>query len=398
MTTESSDNLVENQTQFEADNLLDNSPVPDPEAPNEAISLKGGTLIFERAMDVDPATGQVVSYWPEYWPLSAFATRYIASGPPVFMASYQNDPSGLEGNILKYDWLSFYVEDELITARTVAGIPDGETGTIYAAADPDEGGESADSDFCAAIIMEVIGNIGYFRHLMMQRLPIEMQAQTLEDFFSIAMPNFVVIEDTSAKGYVYNAFRNEVNNGAGSIHPITIEKPQSRQALGNKQVRFLSMAPRFNNHQIRIPGLLTPDGSPTHHPDWDMWIQQWRSFPSGHDDGLDAAYWVQWKAFGTPPAAAASKKAKTAEDSITAALQNDPSVAGVNCERTAHLAFGREIIHCNRCLSELTSVIADGQKRMVELGLRQNDQQWGRQQRKGQRGSVGSQTRRRRRF
>jgi hypothetical protein len=50
------------------------------------------------------------------------------------------------------------------------------------------------------------------------------------------------------------------------------------------------MAPRFEVGQIRIPGIVQ-NGELVAHPDWFDFVQAWTSFPAGHDDILDAAYW-----------------------------------------------------------------------------------------------------------
>jgi len=260
-------------------------------------------LIYERAIHVDEETGELRSYWPEYWPLERLAERWRILGSGAFAASYQNDPTALQGNALERDWLTFYLPDELEAAREAAGV---ERGQIIAGVDPARGGTGRHADYFAAVLGELIDNTLFLIDNFNRRLPIEHQAQFLEDWLTARGGIlYGVIEDTSARGYVWNDLQN-VNGGAGSRYNWIIEKVQGRGAVGSKEMRFLAMAPRFKSGQVRIPGRRLNSGQLDPAPAWETFVQQWCAFPGGHDDLLDAAYWCQYAAFAKaqPPAAA----------------------------------------------------------------------------------------------
>lgn len=274
-------------------------------------------LIFEQAVSIDPITGDLRSYWPERWPLHLLGQELSLNGTAFFTVSYQNDPSALEGNCLKLSWLHYYLPEDLEAARRQA---ETRRGSRYIGIDPAPGGdETADLDYCAGLCMEKIGNRAFLISKMNRRIRIDLQPQIFEDWMTIWEPDFCSIEDTSSKGFVYQAMRAQggeaeingvkrtlgVNNGQGSKFAFQIVKPQSR-AAGGKTINFLMMAPKFENAQILVPGIME-NGQLVVHPDWDEWQNQWTSYPSGHDDLLDATCWATEIAFTVAAAASAGK-------------------------------------------------------------------------------------------
>ena len=306
-------------------------------------------LIYERALHVDPVSGDISSYWPERWPLHLLAKELISMGSAFFAAAYQNDPSALEGSLLKANWLHPYLPSELEIARHEANIT---RGTIHCGIDPTQGGIDGDPDFCSGVAVEIIGHRGFLVNFFLKKLRIEDQGQYFEDWLDMQKPSFTIIEDTTSKGYVYNALANQVNGGMGTKHAITIEKPQGRNAIGNKQMRFMSMAPRFENAQVRVPGLQV-GADVILDPRWEPWFTQWRSFPSGHDDGLDAAYWAVFSGFRIDPGISVSKVADAANLHPERIAATSPLIAGKLCDHTAHIAFGQPVSKCIRCMLTL---------------------------------------------
>jgi hypothetical protein len=203
-------------------------------------------------------------------------------------------------------WVHYYLPSDLEFARREAHI---KHGTVHTGIDPTAGGVGVDPDYCSMVAVERIGNKAFLRGFHMKKMPIEEQAQTFEAWMDLYQPSFCVVEDTTSKGYVYNALANQINDGKGTKYNFTIEKPQGRNAVGNKLVRFLSMAPRFENQQALVPAEQGVDGTIRIHRDWEPWADQWRSFPSGHDDALDATYWALFSTFKIPAAVSATKDA-----------------------------------------------------------------------------------------
>ncbi len=251
-------------------------------------------LIYERALKLDPDTGETTSYWPEYWPIHLLACELVSMGSAYFAAAYQNDPTALEGNALRSAWVSFYLPQELILARQAAGVPHG---TVHAGVDPTLGGTGVDPDDCAMVAGEVVSNQAFLIDCFAGRFPIEVQAQTIESWLDLWNPAFTIVEDTQSKGYVYTALSTQINDNKGTKHPFRIEKPQGGNAQGSKLTRFLSIGARFENAQVRVPGVLLSDGSVGPHPRFEKWWEQWKAFPSGHDDTLDATYWCVFSMF-----------------------------------------------------------------------------------------------------
>ncbi len=257
-------------------------------------------LVYERAIHVDEETGELSSYWPEYWPLEVLAERWRALGSGAFAASYQNDPSALQGNLLQADWLTYYPPEELDALRASA-----DTTTRIAGVDPTRGGQGRGADYFACVLGELHDGKLYLTDFFNKRLPVDHAAQFLEDWLKARGGiTYGVIEDISARGYVWNDLQN-VNDGRGSAYNWLIERVQSRAAVGSKEMRFLAMAPRFRAGQVKVPGAYTANHTLTIDPRWAPFFQQWTSFPSGHDDLLDAAYWCQYGAFthAGPPVA-----------------------------------------------------------------------------------------------
>lgn len=300
-------------------------------------------LIYERAIHVHPETGQMRSYWEEHWPLVKLAKKWraLTSGP--FGAGYQNDPSALSGNALLLEWLQFYEQDELVAHRASLGVP---KGTMHQGADPTRGGSGRDPDFFACVRGERLDNKLYLVDFFNQRLKIEKQAQFLEDWTDARGPiTSGVIEDSAEKGYVWNDLQ-QVNDGRGTTQPWAVEKAQGRNAVGAKELRFLAMSPRFQRGQVLVPGVRDANGDLRADPRWDTFVQEWCSFPSGHDDLLDAAYWCCWAAFG--------KEAPVAGSKSGTGSGTRPVITGQLCASEAHLAFGKPVDKCARCLTNLT--------------------------------------------
>lgn len=268
----------------------------------------GHRLIYERAIHLDPVTGNLTSYWEDRWPIKILVEELVGVGSPIFQAAYMNDPSALEGNTLKVEWLHTYLPAELEAARAEAGV---ERGTVYGGVDPTQGGQGASADYFAITVSERIHNRLYLLGYHMDRKPLDSQPQLIEDYLDQYMPHFTTFEDLSTKGYVYNALTTQINGGRGTKHNFKIETPQNpKAAIGGKTVRFLFMAARFQNGQIRLPGIINPvSGEIEIDSRWSVFRDQWAAHPTGHDDLLDSTYWSQFGAFGVSVAASVSKGA-----------------------------------------------------------------------------------------
>ena len=332
-------------------NEIPKNEVQDPKA---KVNYIGWKLIFERAIKVDPETGAMYSYWPEYWSLEKLGAKWLSIGSAAFGAGYQNDPTALDGNMLSASWITYYEQSELMLARQAAGVS---RGLMYIGIDPANGGVGSQADPCAGIVLERIGHVAYAVGILNKRLPIEIQAQAVEEFADEFAPyTGAVIEDTSAKGYVYAALKSGINGGKGTRHNFRIEKPQGGNANGNKDRRFMSMGPRFEFGQIRLPGVRTSVGIVVDDR-WAAFVEQFKAYPGGHDDMLDAMYWAQWACFGVEAPIASSRSPISLSTAMDAKIDNVASTE--ICQRPAHRKFGFPVAQCYRCSMEL-------QERMLE--------------------------------
>ena len=142
----------------------------------------------------------------------------------------------------------------------------------------------------------MINNRGFLLDYYIDRIAIDNQGQTIEDWLDLQGPDVIIIEETMKNGYVYTDMINHVNNGNGTKWPIETRQPQGTRDKGGKRVRIQAMGARFENQQAKVPGIVS-DGRVILDPRWSPFIGQWRTFPSGHDDLLDACYWAQYEAF-----------------------------------------------------------------------------------------------------
>jgi len=289
-------------------------------------------MIFERAFEVND-DGFLESYWEERWPVKRLIEMYTRN-PVFFSVSYLNDPHGLQGNALLLDWLHPFLPETLAQAREEHGM-----GVTYIGVDTGSGGTGKDPDFCAGVKLEKIGQRGFLTEKFNKRLPLETQGQFIEDWVARVDHDFLWVEDNTTRGYVWKDLQHNVNDGKGSKHNFQIWVPDRKM---DKITRYLSIAPRYEASQIMVPGLVI-NGKLEIHPDWQDFISEWTSVPTGHDDLLDAAYLCILKGFGE------SEVVGFIMDAFAGAVDKAGDQV---CDRSAHLAFGKPMNECARCMIE----------------------------------------------
>lgn len=236
-------------------------------------------------------------------------------GSMFFSASYMNDPSALGGNKLQTNWLQFYLPGELEAAREAAGV---ERGIIYLGFDITQGGQGADPDYIGLFAVEIVNNRGFALGYHTARCKVEDQAQRAEDFADQYRPTLIVLEETASRGFAYVSLTTQINKGRGSKYPVVVRKPQGARDKGGKEMRLIAMGARFETGQVRLPGIINNAGEVVVDPRWDAFVQQWRSFPAGHDDLLDACYWSIYEAFSEVVAAGTTRPPQQIETSAEA--------------------------------------------------------------------------------
>jgi len=192
--------------------------------------------------------------WPEYWPLSKLEERRNEIGTIIFNCQYQNDPTGMEGDLLKAEWLIPYEQEP------PAHI------TKYAGVDPALG--EGDYQAIATLGYDRITNQGYLLDVWADKMPFPQflrklkQQHTLHDYAKIYVES--------------NAFQKVL-----TFLPEIRELPTVPTAtMKDKESRFIAMSSHFESKRVLINPLMLNRSE-----FWTEWVQ----FPRGvHDDALDA--------------------------------------------------------------------------------------------------------------
>lgn len=66
-------------------------------------------VIHDKAI-IQDENGKKRSLWPERWPLEKLEEKKRKMGTVMFNREYQNDPSGLSGQLLREEWIKYYDE------------------------------------------------------------------------------------------------------------------------------------------------------------------------------------------------------------------------------------------------------------------------------------------------
>ncbi len=66
------------------------------------LMKKGWPALVRQATQPDGT-----SLWPDYWTTDKLAKKRLDLGTPIYNLQYQNDPSGMGGNIFKRDWFQY---------------------------------------------------------------------------------------------------------------------------------------------------------------------------------------------------------------------------------------------------------------------------------------------------
>jgi predicted phage terminase large subunit-like protein len=192
--------------------------------------------------------------WPEEWPYDKLMQRKEVIGTPFFNCQYQNDPSGLTGDLLKADWLHEY-----------SGLP--ENLVWYGGIDPSLG----EGDFAAlaTFAYDRVTHKGYLVEVMSQKMPLVSFLGMVHERHSIYHYSKIFVET--------NSFQKALLMLPEAQGLPTV--PTNTDA--NKERRFISMSSHFEAQRIQVsPSLKVPNSE---------FYSEWVEFPHGrHDDALDA--------------------------------------------------------------------------------------------------------------
>jgi len=191
--------------------------------------------------------------WPEYWSYTKLKERQNEIGTIFFNCQYQNDPTSMEGYLLKGDWLHSYDEEPKDLIK-------------YAGIDPALG----EGD------LQAIATIGYDR-VKKQTYLLDVWAEAVD--FPMFLRKIQQLHETHGYAKIYvesNAFQKVLTYVPELRVLPTTPTPTHR----DKETRFIAMSSHFEAKRI----LVNPFVNNRKHEFWSEWVQ----FPRGqYDDALD---------------------------------------------------------------------------------------------------------------
>jgi predicted phage terminase large subunit-like protein len=224
------------------------------------------TVIQHKAI-LDEEKGLVL--WPEHFSFETLMQRRKEMGEVLFGCQYQNDPSGLKGQLLKPEWMHWYERGEE---------PARDAMLIFMAVDPAIS-QAATADYFGLVVvgMDDDRNI-WILDTYRDRLDFPAQIEIIKSKAAEWDPCEVAIEEVAYQLALVQALMRE------SSLPVV-----GRKTTHDKTARMLAMGPHFENGRIRV------------RRDMRELEAEYLAFPRGaHDDLLDALEIAVKAALDTP--------------------------------------------------------------------------------------------------
>ena len=212
------------------------------------------TVIQHRAI-LDEEKG--LALWPDHFPFETLMQRRREMGEILCGCQYQNDPSGLKGQLLKGEWIHWYEAGEE---------PPREDMIMFIGVDPAIS-QAPTADYFALVVVAMdddrnIWVVDTYR----ERLDFPAQIDLIKTKAAQWGPFKVAIEDVAYQLSLVQVIMKE-----SSLRVVGSRTTQ------NKVARMLSMGPHFENGRIRL------------RRDMRDLEAEYLAFPRGaHDDLLDA--------------------------------------------------------------------------------------------------------------
>lgn len=193
--------------------------------------------------------------WPEYWSLEKLEQKRVDIGTIFFNCQYQNDPTGLEGTLLKAEWLYPWETPPPPSILKFAGV------------DPALG--EGDQQGIATFGFDRVTNQGYLIDVWSKTVPFPLFLEKLNQLHTLHNYSKIYLESNAFQKILM--FIPEIKNLP------TAPTHTSR----NKESRFIPMSSHFESKRVLVnPLLLTPSSE---------FYTQWIQFPRGQFvDGLDS--------------------------------------------------------------------------------------------------------------
>jgi len=194
--------------------------------------------------------------WPDYWSLTKLLERRNEIGTIFWNCQYQNDPTSMQGDLLKAEWLHEW---------DFTPIPSFEW---YAGVDPSLG--EGDYFGIATLAFDRQHNQAYLVDVWAEHMP-------FPDILKHKLPQLHATYKY-LKIYMETNFWQKILTYLPELKGLPIVPVET---VKQKEPRFISMSSHFEAKRILVNPLLL-----THKSEfWNEWVQ----FPRGqHDDALDA--------------------------------------------------------------------------------------------------------------
>lgn len=230
-------------------------------------------LLLKWNYDIKPAfevdehgreTGNVL--WPTYWPRERLEERRKEIGTIIFNCQYQNDPTGMEGSLLKAEWLQPWTEPPLPSNVKYAGV------------DPALG--EGDKQGIATLSQPAGYVQSYLMDVWAETLPMPDFLRKIRQMYQLHKYAKIFMESNAFQKVL--AFTKELE-GLPIVPSVTVR---------DKEQRFIGMSAHFEAGRILVNPLLLRRSE-----FWTEWVQ----FPRGQfDDALDSVEIVTREVIGKP--------------------------------------------------------------------------------------------------
>jgi len=205
--------------------------------------------------------------WPQVWSYERLLQKRRDLGTLTFECEYQNQPTALQGDVLKADWLhawnevdpNFYPNPNLPT---------------YAGIDPSLG----ESDYfgIASFSYDQQKQEGYLLDVWCEHLPFpQIVRDKLPESVSRLRYQKMYMETNFWQKLLLKYPSFQRHPATGAAYPIV-----PVQTVTNKEQRFIPLSSHFESRRVLVnPLLLSQRGE---------FLKQWVEFPRGqHDDAID---------------------------------------------------------------------------------------------------------------
>jgi len=194
--------------------------------------------------------------WPEYWSIPKLEQRKKEIGTIIFNCQYQNDPTGMEGDLLKAEWLHQY------TSPPDPSLPN------YAGVDVSTGDAESDLYSIATLAYDRNNKQGYLKEVYADRISFPLFLQKLKEQHNLYKYAKIFIESNAFQKILIHL---EELRGLPIVPSVTVK---------NKEARFIPMSSHFEAQRVQISPLINHKS--------EFYIE-WIQFPKApHDDALDA--------------------------------------------------------------------------------------------------------------